>query len=49
MPAIRTGADEAADAGALAALVPPAWAAREVSHDPRDQGGTLAPFGIPET
>lgn len=40
---------EAPDAPTLAALVPPAWAVREVSDDPRYQGGTLATQGIPET
>ena len=33
---------EAADAASLAALVPPPWAAKEVTHDPRFQGGSLA-------
>lgn len=39
---------EAADAGALAALAPPAWAGREVTGDPRYRGGALASGGIPE-
>jgi CYTH domain-containing protein len=40
---------EAADAAALAALVPPPWAAKEVTHDPRYQGGSLAKSNaIPE-
>jgi CYTH domain-containing protein len=34
------------DAG-LRALEPPAWALREVSEDPRYQGGTLVRDGIP--
>jgi CYTH domain-containing protein len=34
------------DAG-LRALQPPAWAVREVSEDPRYQGGTLVRDGIP--
>jgi len=33
---------EAADEAALAALVPPPWAAKEVTHDPRYQCGALA-------
>jgi len=33
---------EADDAASLAALVPPAWATKEVTHDPRYQGGSLA-------
>ena len=33
---------EAADAAALAALVPPPWASKEVTRDPRYQGGSLA-------
>jgi CYTH domain-containing protein len=33
---------EADDAAALAALVPPPWATKEVTHDPRYQGGSLA-------
>ena len=33
---------EAADAPALAALRPPPWVRREVTHDPRFQGGALA-------
>ena len=33
---------EAPDAAALAAIPVPAWALREVSHDPRFQGGALA-------
>jgi CYTH domain-containing protein len=33
---------EAADAAALAALVPPPWATKEVTHDPRYQCGALA-------
>lgn len=40
---------EAPDAATLAALAPPAWVVREVSHDPRYQGGSLAVHGIPET
>lgn len=40
---------EAPDAAALAALVPPAWAVREISDDPRYQVGTLAALGLPET
>ena len=40
---------EAADAAALAALVPPPWATKEVTHDPRYQGGSLAQtHAIPE-
>jgi len=40
---------EAADAEALAALVPPPWATKEVTHDPRYQGGSLAQSNaIPE-
>jgi CYTH domain-containing protein len=44
---------EADDAAALAALVPPPWATKEVTHDPRYQGGSLAqsgtiPNAIPE-
>jgi CYTH domain-containing protein len=40
---------EAKDAGALAALVPPPWATKEVTHDPRYQGGSLAQSNaIPE-
>jgi CYTH domain-containing protein len=39
---------EAAGEGALAALRPPAWAVREVSADPRFEGGTLASRGLPE-
>ena len=33
---------EASDASSLAALVPPPWATKEVTHDPRYQGGSLA-------
>ncbi len=33
---------EAPDEAALTALVPPPWLAREVTHDPRYQCGTLA-------
>lgn len=33
---------EAVDERALAALVPPAWAAKEITHDPRYQCGSLA-------
>jgi hypothetical protein len=40
---------EADDAAALAALVPPPWAAKEVTHDARYQCGTLAhTLTIPE-
>jgi CYTH domain-containing protein len=39
---------EADDDGALRDLSPPSWAGREVSHDPRYQGGTLARNGKPE-
>ena len=39
---------EAADGAALAALQPPSWAVREVSADPRFDGGTLAAHGLPE-
>jgi CYTH domain-containing protein len=40
---------EAEDESALAALVPPAWATKEVTHDPRFQGGSLAQtHAIPE-
>ena len=39
---------ECADAAALRALAAPAWALREVSADPRYQGGALALHGIPE-
>ncbi|KRA84619.1 hypothetical protein ASD76_04920 [Altererythrobacter sp. Root672] len=40
---------EAADEAALDALVPPAWATKEVTHDPRYQCGSLAQtLSIPE-
>ncbi|HEU4650257.1 MAG TPA: hypothetical protein VFS49_02480 [Croceibacterium sp.] len=40
---------EAADETALAALVPPPWATKEVTHDPRYQCGSLAQTNaIPE-
>ena len=40
---------ETLDEAALAALVPPRWAAKEVTHDPRYQCGTLAQTNaIPE-
>ena len=40
---------EAADEAALAALVPPAWTVKEVTHDPRYQCGALAQtLAIPE-
>ncbi|HEY6816012.1 MAG TPA: hypothetical protein VI168_10775 [Croceibacterium sp.] len=40
---------EAADEAALAALVPPVWAAKEVTRDPRYQCGSLAQTNlIPE-
>ena len=40
---------EAPDEAALAALVPPPWAAKEVTHDPRYQCGTLVQINaIPE-
>jgi len=40
---------EEADAAALAALVPPVWAAKEITHDPRYQCGSLAQTNaIPE-
>lgn len=40
---------EAADEAALAALVPPSWATKEVTHDPRHQCGSLAQTNaIPE-
>jgi len=40
---------EATDEAALAALVPPAWATKEVTHDPRYQCGALAQtHAIPE-
>jgi CYTH domain-containing protein len=40
---------EASDEAALAALVPPPWAAREITHDPRYQCGSLAQTNaIPE-
>ena len=39
---------EAADGTALAALQPPSWAVREVTADPRFDGGTLAARGLPE-
>jgi len=40
---------EADDAAALAALAPPSWAGREVTHDPRYQGGSLAAVrAVPE-
>jgi CYTH domain-containing protein len=40
---------EAPDEAALAALVPPAWAAKEVTHDPRYPCGALAQAqAIPE-
>jgi CYTH domain-containing protein len=40
---------EADDAAMLAALVPPPWTIREVTHDPRYQGGALAQAqAIPE-
>lgn len=40
---------EADDAAALGALVPPAWTTREVTNDPRYQGGALvATQAIPE-
>ena len=38
---------EAADGAALVALRPPSWAIREVSAEPRYQGGTLAAHGLP--
>ena len=40
---------EETDAAALAALVPPVWATKEVTHDPRYQCGSLAQSNtIPE-
>jgi CYTH domain-containing protein len=40
---------EAADEAVLHALVPPAWATREITHDPRYQCGSLAQTSlIPE-
>ncbi len=39
---------ECADDVSLRALRMPDWAVREVSHEPRYQGGSLAQFGIPE-
>ena len=40
---------EAADEVALAALVPPPWASKEITHDPRYQCGSLAQTNaIPE-
>ena len=40
---------EAPDEGALAALVPPSWATKEITHDPRFQCGSLAQtLAIPE-
>jgi CYTH domain-containing protein len=39
---------ECADDASLRALVPPLWAAREVSHDPQFQGGALVVHGIPK-
>jgi CYTH domain-containing protein len=40
---------EAKDETALAALVPPPWATKEVTHDPRYQCGSLAQTNlIPE-
>ena len=39
---------EAADGAALVALRPPSWAIREVSADPRYEGGTLAAHGPPK-
>jgi CYTH domain-containing protein len=40
---------EASDEAALAALVPPVWATKEVTHDPRYQCGALAQSdAIPE-
>jgi CYTH domain-containing protein len=39
---------ECADDAGLRALLPPLWAGREVSHDPRYQGGMLALHGLPE-
>jgi CYTH domain-containing protein len=38
---------EAEDEVALAALVPPPWTAREVTHDAGYQGGSLAQTGVP--
>ena len=40
---------EASDTGALAALVPPVWTTKEITHDPRYQCGSLAQtHAIPE-
>lgn len=39
---------EAADSAALRAIAAPLWTIREVSDDPRYQGGTLARLGKPE-
>ncbi|THD36185.1 MAG: hypothetical protein E7773_09715 [Sphingomonas sp.] len=39
---------EAEDRATLDALVPPGWAGREVTDDPRYQGGALAAQGLPE-
>ena len=40
---------ETGDEAALRALVPPPWATKEVTHDPRYQGGALAQtHAIPE-
>lgn len=40
---------EAADDAALAALVPPPWATKEVTHDPRYQCGSLVQaLAVPE-
>ena len=39
---------EASGKAALAALRPPSWAVREVSVDPRFEGGTLAARGLPK-
>ena len=37
-----------AERDALASIAAPAWTLREVSHDPRYQGGALACGGLPE-
>ena len=37
---------EVADEAALAALVPPPWAAKEVTHDARYQCGALAQSNV---
>jgi len=39
---------ELADAHALRAVTPPSWAARDVSHESRYQGGSLARNGLPQ-